>query len=351
MEIIKALNAKPLDAIFVCVGGGGLLAGIVTYIKAIRPEVLVIGVEAEDAAGMTTSLREKKVVTLPQVGLFADGAAVKTVGTETFRICSQLVDDMVTVETDEICAAIKLGFNDTRCVMEPAGALAIAGMVKFVKTNNWSDKTCVAITSGANIDFDRLRFVSERADASESIFSITIPERPGSFRELYALLYPRNVTEFSYRHSGDGASEANVIISFQAKLGVPINEDKKTIGLILESKGYKLVDLSNNELAKAHTRHMSGGRAGMQHEEVIYRFEFPEAPGALNKFLHTLNHHNQGWNISMWHYRNCGHDIGRVLVGLLVKEEEKPNFQIFLKNLGYTHYEETHNTAYLQFLR
>lgn len=350
MEIIKALNAKQLDAIFVCVGGGGLLAGVAAYVKAIRPGVKVFGVEADDAAGMTAALAAGKVITLAQVGLFADGAAVRTVGTETFNVCNQLVDEMITVETDEICAAIKHGFNDTRCVMEPAGALAIAGMIKYIQKHSWVGKTCVAITSGANIDFDRLRFVSERADSSETLMAITIPERPGSFRELYALLYPRNVTEFSYRHSGDKSHEANIIVSFQAKAGSQIVDDRKILSGLFVEKGYKVVDLSNNEMAKAHARHLSGGRANMQHE-VLYRFEFPEAPGALNKFLHTLNHHNQGWNISLWHYRNCGHDVGRVLVGLLVQPEQRESLKSFLNNLGYAYYEETGNTAYMQFLQ
>ena len=350
MEIVKAFNAKALDAIFICTGGGGLLAGVAAAVKSLRPGVLVVGVEADDAAGMTTSLNEGKVYTLSQVGLFADGAAVKTIGSETFKVCQQIVDEMITVSTDEICAAIKHGFNDTRCVMEPAGALGIAGMMKYITERNWSNKTCVAITSGSNIDFDRLRFVSERADSSEIMMAVTIPEQPGSFRELYSLVYPRNVTEFSYRQNGNLSHEADVILSFQGKQGKNIDDDRKDILYELSCNGYKCIDLSRNELAKSHARHLSGGRAGIE-GEVLYRFEFPEAPGALNKFLHTLNYHNQGWNISLWHYRNCGHDIGRVLVGLLVKEEEKVTFNNFLENLGYTHYEETNNSVYKCFLK
>lgn len=356
MEIIKVLNGQDLDVVFVCVGGGGLLAGIAASIKAVRPDVRVIGVEAEDAPGMTESLRAGKVITLPQVGLFADGAAVRTVGKETFSICNELVDEMLTVETDEICAAIKLGFNDTRCVMEPAGALAIAGMVKYAKVYNTKGKTFVAISSGANMDFDRLRFVSERADSSESLFSIKIPETPGSFRQLYKLLFPRNVTEFIYRHNG--GLTANVFVSFQALAGSNKSEDKKLITAALIDSGYGVEDLGLNEMAKSHARHLAGGRATtdvlkaadgtIKYKEMLVRFEFPEAPGALNKFLHSFN---QTWSISLFHYRNHGHDFGRVLVGLLVCECDMSEFHVFLDNLAYTYYDETSNIAYEQFFK
>jgi threonine dehydratase len=305
---------------------------------------------------MTHSLSTGRVVTLPTVGLFADGAAVKTVGTETFRVCQHLVDEMVTVKTDEICAAIKLCFNDTRCVLEPAGALAIAGMVKYARNLPQSQQrqTMVAVTSGANMDFDRLRFVSERADSSETLMSITIPEQPGAFLALYKLLYPRNVTEFSYRHNG--CNTANVIVSLQAIPGKSIEEDKQNVLQALKSKAYHAEDLSDNEMAKAHARHLAGGRALSDWKqanisELIYRFEFPEAPGALDKFLHTLNHFNQGWSISLFHYRNHGHDYGRVLVGLLVSDTDRSAFQTFLDKLAYTYYEETENIAYQQFIR
>ena len=306
LEIVKLLNGKPLDAVFACVGGGGLLAGVATIIKALRPEVKVYGVEADDAAGMTESLKAGKVTTLPHVGLFADGAAVRTVGDNTFGLCAELVDGMVTVSTDEICAAIKMGFNDTRCVLEPAGALAVAGMVKFSRSISSSSgsssgggggKTYVAISSGANMDFDRLRFVSERADSSETLISVAIPERPGSFRELYSVLYPRNVTEFSYRCNGTG--KANVFVSYQSTPGRSLEEDRPVLTEALTSRGYAVTDLAGNEMAKAHARHLAGGRAvagaaAGAGREVVYRFEFPEAPGALDKFLHTLNHFNQG---------------------------------------------------------
>jgi threonine dehydratase len=306
---------------------------------------------------MTESLKAGKVVTLPSVGLFADGAAVKTVGSETFRVCDDLVDGMITVQTDEICAAIKLGFNDTRCVLEPAGALAIAGMVKYARLNQCVGQSFVAISSGANMDFDRLRFVSERADSGETLMAVGIPERAGSFRQLYSLIYPRNVTEFSYRHNG--SSKANVFVSFQALAGKSLEEDKEIIRQVLSQNDFSVTDLSRNEMAKAHARHLAGGRAVKldSHRdcegrvELVYRFEFPEAPGALDKFLHTLNHFNQGWSISLFHYRNHGHDFGRVLVGLLVQPGEKVAFETFLDKLGYTFYDETDNVAYEQFLR
>lgn len=235
MEIVKALNGKALDAIFVCVGGGGLLAGVAAAVKALRPSVKVIGVEAEDAPGMTASLREGKVVTLPQVGLFADGAAVKTVGDETFRISHELVDEMITVSTDEICAAIKAGFNDTRSVLEPAGALGIAGLTKYVQSHRIKDKTFVAIASGANMDFDRLRFVSERADSSEVLCSIQIPEKPGTFKEMHACLSPRNVTGLCYRHNG--TSKANVFVTYQTLSGLTPEQDQISVRDALALKG------------------------------------------------------------------------------------------------------------------
>jgi threonine dehydratase len=373
MEILKVMNGKPLDAIFACVGGGGLLSGIAAYVKAVRPDVKVIGVEADDAAGMTESLRAGTIVTLPHVGLFADGAAVKTVGKETFSICKQLVDEMITVETDEICAAIKTGFNETRCVLEPAGALAIAGMLKYIRENDVEGGTFVAISSGANMDFDRLRFVSERADSAETLIAVTIPERPGSFRELHAILHPRNITEFSYRHNG--SPTANVIVSFQGLAGRHVEDDKDAIHALLSSKGFELTDLSGNEMAKSHARHLAGGRRrvpppqsqvasasfgeaasasvdydGAEFEELLYRFIFPESPGALNRFLDTIEKFNNGWSISLFHYRNHGHDFGRVLVGMLVKPSDRPAFDSFLENLGYEHHDETTNTVYTQFL-
>lgn len=333
-----------------------------------------------------------KVVTLASVGLFADGAAVRTVGRETFRLCNVLVDGMITVKTDEICAAIKMCFNDTRCVLEPAGALGIAGMVKFIRSTGARGKTMVAITSGANMDFDRLRFVSERADSSETLMAVTIPERPGSLREFYTCIYPRNVTEFSYRWSHP--SGAHFFVSLQSLRGHSKDDDTVEVLQKLQSKGYVVHDYSDNELAKAHIRHLAGGRLGRDFQsnsnsasgsqfthEHIYRFEFPEAPGtfilnrrvscddnetmvmmmhccfnkgALGKFLFTLTEYNGDWSISLFHYRNHGHDYGRVLVGLLVKEDserEKQRLHSFLDKLAYKYYEETSNSAFLQFLQ
>jgi len=349
MEILKDCVSRPLEAIFVCCGGGGMLAGIAAYVKRVRPNVKVIGVEAEDAAGMTASIKAGKVVTLDHVGLFADGAAVKTIGNETFRVCNRLVDDMVTVSTDEISDAIKLCYNDARVVLEPAGALGIAGLKKYCDLNpSIKQKSLVAITSGANMDFDRLRFVSERADSSEKMLSVTIPEQPGSFRTLYSLIWPRNVTEFSYRF--ESTSEANVLISFQPLLTNVIgNKDNDFENVMdgLKQFGFKCFDISNSELAKDHVRHMAGGRSCVKHER-LFRFDFPESPGALQRFLLALD---ITWNVSLFHYRNCGHDIGRVLVGLQVPEKCDKNLRFFLTNLGYRYYEETDNPVYKNFLR
>jgi threonine dehydratase len=345
MEILKQTTGKPLHAIFVCCGGGGMLAGIAAYVKRVRPGVLVIGVEAEDAAGMTASIKAGKLTTLDQVGIFADGAAVRTVGTETFRICNELVDDMVTVSNDEICAAIKDGFMDTRSILEPAGALAIAGTKKWVAQSNVKDNTYVALASGANMDFDRLRFVSERADLSETLVSVEIPERPGAFRAMMNIVEPRNVTEFSYRYC-DRKTAASVMMSFQAKGP----GDAQSVINALAADGCATRDLSGNELAKAHARHLVGGRSktGEVENELLYRFEFPERPGALSQFLDTLNH---GWNVSLFHYRNHGADIGRVLVGVQVPPDEVPQHRAFLDRLGYVYHPETENPVYQQFMR
>lgn len=343
MEILKECVSRPLDAIFVCCGGGGMLAGVAAYVKRVRPNVKVIGVEAEDAAGMTASLREGKVVTLPTVGLFADGAAVKTVGDETHRVCKALVDDMITVTTDEICSAIKLAYNDARVVLEPAGALGVAGLKKYVAQNEIHGQTLVAITSGANMDFDRLRFVSERADGSERMLAVSIPEKPGTFRALYNLIWPRNVTEFSYRFESDG--EAHILISFQPV--VNIENDFEGIMQNLRENGFTPIDLTHNEMAKVHVRHLAGGRANAKNER-IFRFDFPESPGALQRFLLSLD---IDWNVSLFHYRNHGDDFGRVLVGIQVPDTCHDSLETFLKTLGYSYTEETNNPVYQTFLR
>ena len=320
-----------------------MLAGVAAYVKRVRPNIKVIGVEAEDAAGMTASLREGKVVTLPSVGLFADGAAVKTVGDETHRVCKALVDDMITVTTDEICNAIKLTYNDARVVLEPAGALGVAGLKKYVQQNEISGQTLVAITSGANMDFDRLRFVSERADGSERTLGVTIPEKPGTFRALYNLIWPRNVTEFSYRYESEG--DAHILISFQPVMN--IENDFDGVMHSLRENGYIPIDLSHNELAKVHVRHMAGGRAKVDHER-IFRFDFPESPGALQRFLLSLD---IDWNVSLFHYRNHGDDFGRVLVGIQVPNTCDERLLSFLNTLGYSYTEETNNPVYHKFLR
>lgn len=343
MEILKDCVSRPLDAIFVCCGGGGMLAGIAAYVKRVRPNVKIIGVEAADAAGMTTSLKKGEVVTLDSVGLFADGAAVKTVGDETFRVCNELVDDMITVTTDQICNAIKLSYNDARVVLEPAGALAVAGMKKYVTENEITGNTLVAITSGANMDFDRLRYVSERADESERSLAVTIPETPGSFRRLYSLIWPRNVTEFSYRFESEAS--ANVLLSFQPVLNA--ENDFNEVVQSLKDNDFKTYDLSDNELAKSHVRHLAGGRSIVGHERV-FRFEFPESPGALQGFLSALD---ISWNVSLFHYRNHGDDFGRVLVGIQVSHKNDKKVKTFLDTLGYRYTEETDNPAYKTFLR
>jgi len=345
LEILKSCVSRPLDIIFVCCGGGGMLAGIAAYVKRVRPSVKVIGVEADDAAGMTESLKQGKVVTLDNVGLFADGAAVKTVGEETFRVCNKLVDEMVTVSTDQICDAIKLTYNDARVVLEPAGALGVAGMKKYVAENKISGQTLVAITSGANLDFDRLRFVSDRADGSERTLVVTIPETPGSFRALYSLIWPRNVTEFSYRYDDDG--DAHVLISFQPVMN--IDNDFEGIMANIQENGFKCIDVSQDELTKVHIRNMAGGRSSVPNER-LFRFDFPEAPGALQRFLLSLDIE---WNVSLFHYRNHGDDFGRVLVGLQVPDcvDTDNRLTRFLDTLHYDYEEETNNPIYHKFLR
>ena len=347
MEILKQTTGKPLHAVFVCCGGGGMLAGIAAYIKRVRPGVMVIGVEAEDAAGMTTSLRNGKRTALDTVGLFADGAAVRLVGQETFRVCNELVDDMVTVTTDEICAAIKDGFMETRCVLEPAGALAIAGMKRWVASTNVRDQTFVGIASGANMDFDRLRFVSERADSSETMLSVLIPEIPGAFRNLISHIEPRNVTEFSYRMGSP--DKAAIYLSYQAKGMNAETRLADTAGVLTSLRQAKFVvsDLRDNEMAKAHLRHLGGGRAGVPNERLI-RFEFPERPGALSHFLDALN--AVGWNVSLFQYRNHGADIGRVLVGVQVPPEQPDRFTEFLDKVGYEYELEDDNELRKHFL-
>jgi len=309
--------------------------------------VMVIGVEAEDAAGMTASLRAGQRTSLDSVGLFADGAAVKTIGQETFRICHELVDDMVTVSTDEICAAIKDGFAETRCVLEPAGALAIAGLKQWVAKTHAKGMTLCATASGANMDFDRLRFVSERADSSETMLSVTIPEQAGAFRALIGHIEPRNVTEFSYRKGS--ARDASIYLSFQAvgaSSDLRLGDADAVISSLMDA-GMGVTNLRDNELAKSHLRHLGGGRANVPDERLI-RFEFPERPGALVHFLDSLN--AVGWNVSLFQYRNHGADIGRVLTALQVPKEQEGRLEEFLAKVGYRYVIEDENSVARSFL-
>ncbi len=341
-EIFEEL--PDVDAIFVCVGGGGLLAGIAAYIKSVKPQIKVIGVEPDDSDAMTRSIEAGERVILDKVGIFADGVAVKQVGEETFRLASQYVDDMITVSTDEICAAIKDVFEDTRSVLEPAGAVGLAGLKKYCKTHQWQDKTLAVTASGANMNFDRLRHVSERtefAERREGILAVKIPETPGSFKEFCQAIGGLNITEFNYRYAHD--AEAVIYV------GVEIRNASQLDQLVdsLRGKGYETHDLTDNEMAKLHLRHMVGGRGQNVDDEVIYRFRFPESPGALMLFLRTLG---QEWNISLFHYRNHGSDFGRVLCGLQVPQESKKRFSEVLDEIGYRYFEETDNPAYQLFL-
>jgi len=343
MEILRQ-HGDAIDAIFVPVGGGGLIAGIAAYVKRVAPQTRIVGVEPVDSNAMQASLAAGRRVTLPHVNLFADGVAVKQVGQETFRLCRELVDEMVLVDTDEICAAIKDIFEDTRSIVEPSGALALAGAKRWIERRRAKGKTLVAVTGGANMNFDRLRFVAERAELGEhreAVLAVTIPERPGSFRSLCGMLGKRSVTEFNYRYAP--GTDAHVF------LGVAVGSREETQRLTAQLARHELkaVDLSDNELAKQHVRHLVGGRTQAA-DEMLYRFEFPERPGALMNFL---EHMRGGWNITLFHYRNQGGDVGRVLVGLQVPERERGAFRRFLRDVGYDYADESRNPAYRLFLR
>jgi len=343
MEILRQ-HPGPIHAVFIAVGGGGLIAGVAAYIKRLRPETKVIGVQPVDSDAMARSLEAGRRVTLPRVGLFADGVAVKRVGKETFRLARKYVDAMIRVDTDAVCAAIKDVFEDTRSILEPAGALPVAGAKAYAEKTGIKGATLVAVACGANMNFNRLRFVAERAEVGErreAILAVTIPERPGSFRRFCAILGPRNITEFNYR-MGD-ADEAQVFV------GVATQGREVTAAIIraLRRHGLATVDLSENETAKLHVRHLVGGHSPLAHDELVYRFEFPERPGALLQFLNRMR---TDWNISLFHYRNHGADYGRVLVGMQVPAKEMGAFQRFLATVGYPSIEETRNPAYRLFL-
>jgi len=344
MEILRQ-HQGPLDAVFVAIGGGGLAAGVSAYIKALRPEVRIIGVQTVDSDAMLRSVRGGKRVMLGDVGLFSDGTAVKQVGAETFRIVRELVDDYVSVDTDAVCAAIKDVFQDTRSVLEPAGALPVAAIKQYVETHKLKGRTFAAITCGANMNFDRLRFVAERAEVGEhreALFAITVPEERGSFRRFCELIGPRSVTEFNYRISDERVAHLFVGLSVSRR------DEAQRIARTFARQGFETVDLTDDELAKEHVRHMVGGRSELARDERLFRFEFPERPGALMRFLAAMH---PGWNISLFHYRNQGADSGRVLVGLQVPAADEGDFAAFLRTLAYPFVEETRNPVYRLFLR
>lgn len=360
MEILRQHQGR-LDAVFVAIGGGGLISGVANYIKAVRPEIKVIGVQMNDSDAMMQSVAARQRVSLPDVGLFSDGTAVKLVGEETFRIASNLVDEYIAVDTDAVCAAIKDVFVDTRSIVEPAGALAVAAIKQYVAGHGRHGETYAAILCGANMNFDRLRFVAERAEVGEereALFAVTIPEERGSFRRFCELVGEmpasesqetgsiggalRNVTEFNYRISD--AAKAHVFVG----LTTSTRGESTTIAQTFIAHGFDALDLTHDELAKEHLRHLVGGRTGLAHDERLLRFVFPERPGALLKFLSLMR---PNWNISLFHYRNQGADYGRILVGLQVPAGDAAAFDDFLETLGYPYVEETANPAYRLFLQ
>jgi len=349
MEILRQYQG-PLHAVFVAIGGGGLISGVANYIKAVRPEVKVIGVQMNDSDAMMQSVSAKKRVTLNDVGLFSDGTAVKLVGEETFRVAKDLVDEFMTVDTDAVCAAIKDVFVDTRSIVEPAGALAVAAIKQYIAAHKTRGETYAAILCGANMNFDRLRFVAERAEVGEereALFAVTIPEERGSFKRFCALIGdlpggPRNVTEFNYRISDSARAHVFVGLTTHGK-----GESPKIVSNFTRH-GFQALDLTHDELAKEHIRHMVGGSSALARDERLLRFIFPERPGALMKFLSAMR---PGWNISLFHYRNQGADYGRILVGLQVPQADDKAFSQFLATLGYPYVEETANPVYRLFLQ
>ncbi|MBN3728354.1 threonine ammonia-lyase, biosynthetic [Burkholderia sp. Ac-20379] len=343
MEVLRQ-HQGPIHAIFVPIGGGGLAAGVAAYVKAIRPEIRVIGVQTDDSCAMAQSIRAGERVTLAEVGLFSDGTAVKLVGEETFRLCRELLDDVITVDTDALCAAIKDVFQDTRSVLEPAGALAVAGAKRYAEQAGIEGETLVAITSGANMNFDRMRFVAERAEvgeAREAVFAVTIPEERGSFRRFCELVGERNVTEFNYRIADERS--AHIFVGVQTRR----RGESAEIAATFDAQGFVTADLTGDELSKDHIRYMVGGRSPLARDERLFRFEFPERPGALMKFLSSMA---PNWNISLFHYRNQGADYSSILVGLQVPAADHAAFDRFLAALGYPYHEETANPAYRLFL-
>ncbi|MGO9946668.1 MAG: threonine ammonia-lyase, biosynthetic [Steroidobacteraceae bacterium] len=345
MEILRQHHGDEIDAIFVPIGGGGLISGIGAYVKSLYPRIKIIGVEPEDAAGMFESLRAGKRVTLEHVGMFADGVAVRRVGEETFRLARQYVDEIILVTTDQICAAIQDIFQDTRSIAEPAGALAVAGIKKYVARESCAARTLIAINGGANMNFDRLRYVAERADIGaqrEALFAVVMPEEPGSFLRFCELLGQRSVTEFNYRYADQKA--AQVFVSLALSNG---RSERDELLATIAAAGFTVRDMTDNEMAKLHVRYMVGGHAHGLADERLYRFEFPERPGALLKFLQAIG---TNWNVSLFHYRNHGSDYGRVLAGIQIPADTRTDFLLHLNVLQYAYTEETENPAYKIFL-
>ena len=344
MEILRQ-HQHAIHAIFVAIGGGGLISGVAAYVRAVRPEIKIVGVQMTDSDAMVRSVRAGRRVEIHDVGLFADGTAVKLVGEETFRLTRALVDEFVVVDTDAVCAAIKDVFEDTRSILEPAGAMGVAAIKQYVARHNMKGETLVAITCGANMNFDRLRFVAERAEVGEereALFAVTIPEQRGSFKRLCEIIGQRSVTEFNYRISDE--QEAHVFVG----LATDNREESIEIARAFAEHRFIAVDLTGDELTKLHVRYMVGGRSPLACNERLYRFDFPERPGALMRFLSTMH---PDWNISLFHYRNQGADYGRILIGIQVPSGEKESFQQFVDGLGYPCVDETENPAYRLFLR
>ncbi|MEY3220907.1 MAG: threonine ammonia-lyase, biosynthetic [Pseudomonadota bacterium] len=345
MEILHQ-HTGDIHAIFVPVGGGGLIAGIAAYVKYVRPDIKIIGVEPDDAACLYAALRANERVILPQVGIFADGVAVRQIGKEPFELAKNYVDDVILVNTDAICAAIKDIFEATRVVTEPAGALALAGLKEYVSQHNIKNQTLITISSGANMNFERLQHVAERTEVGEqreALMAVTIPEKSGSFRTFCHTLGQRTITEFNYRYADD--HDAQVFVG--VRLGEQGMKEKERLIQKLNDKDYRVVDLTDNEIAKIHVRHMVGGHSYKPLNEHLYRVEFPERPGAL---LHFLTEMGQRWNISLFHYRNHGAAYGKVLMGIQFPDQDKQEFESFLKQLNYPHWEEDQNPAYQLFL-
>jgi threonine dehydratase len=343
MEILRQCQ-HPIHAIFVAIGGGGLISGIAAYVKRLHPDIKIIGVEPVDADAMSRSLKAGSRIRLNHVGLFADGVAVREVGVETFRLCQQYVDEVILVTTDDTCAAIKDVFEDTRSILEPAGALAIAGAKAYIEREGIQNQTLIAVACGANMNFNRLRFVAERAEVGErreAIFAVTIPEERGSFRRFCECLGKHNLTEFNYRIAD--AQNAHIFVGVQ----IQNRADGVAIAQTLEAQGFKTLDLTDDELAKLHLRHMVGGRSSLAQNELLYQFAFPERPGALTRFLNCMH---PDWNISLFHYRNNGSDYGRIVIGVQVPPDEMDAWQAFLDTLNYPYSDESDNPAYKLFL-